>query len=79
MTDMYGLTLSSWEQPEVPQILETSHHSLETHMQIQGDQIHEIEQELELVPTEHSTGQVFKLSQLQVYTTAINNKSQIIR
>lgn len=64
---MYGLTLS-WGQPEVPEMLETSHRSLDSRMQLQGDQIHDIEQELVMVPPDHTNGQVInsKLTQLQV-------------
>lgn len=81
MADMYSLTwpLGPLELPEVlertdvlerPGVLESSHRSLDSNLQLQDDQIHKIQHDLELVAPEHTNGshQVYntKLSQLQV-------------
>lgn len=55
---------------ERPSMLESSHRSLDSNLQLQDNQIHKIQQDLEMVAPEHTNGshQVYntKLSQLQV-------------
>ncbi|KAG8331186.1 hypothetical protein J6590_046511 [Homalodisca vitripennis] len=67
LSDMYNFPFA-WPPPAVPEMLDSSHRSLDSQIQLQQEQIHEIQQELDLVPPEHTNGQVYntKLSQLQV-------------
>ncbi|XP_054273709.1 basic helix-loop-helix ARNT-like protein 2 isoform X3 [Macrosteles quadrilineatus] len=63
LEDIYGMTLS-WQ----PEILETSHQTLDSRVQLQSDQIQDIQRDLTLVPPEHSNTNLYnsRLSQLQV-------------